>query len=187
MRPIVRKIRYESDRDPSFAQEISKIPGCEELQHCIQCGTCSATCPLSIYMDYPPRRVVYLTRAGFKQVLGSWSIWLCASCYGCTVECPKQIKVTDLMYALKRRAIQEKIYPKKFPIPILSKAFFNMVRKRGRTSEGRLVIGLFLKTSIAKLFGMTGLGLNLLRTGRLSLKSESIKGRKQLAKMLNEV
>lgn len=185
MKPLEVRVHYNIERDPHFVQEIKKMPGCENLEHCIQCGTCSATCPLSVYMDLTPRKVVYLTRAGFKdQVLKCWSIWVCASCYSCTVECPKKIKVTDVMYALKQRAIEEKVYRRKFPIPILAQSFYKMVRSHGRVSEGRLVLGLFIKTSLRKLFGMSGLGLNLIRTGRFSLKSESIKERKELSKML---
>jgi heterodisulfide reductase subunit C len=40
------------------------------------------------------------------------------------VACPKEIRVTDIMYAAKRLAIQEGIHPKRFPTPALAQAFF---------------------------------------------------------------
>ena len=49
---IKRTIKYESDRVRGFGRELMRVPGCEQLESCIQCGTCSGVCPLSIYMDY---------------------------------------------------------------------------------------------------------------------------------------
>jgi len=63
MMRIERTIKYEADRVRGFGREIMSVPGCEQLQSCIQCGTCSGACPLSIYMDFSPRQVVALVRA----------------------------------------------------------------------------------------------------------------------------
>jgi heterodisulfide reductase subunit C len=188
MMEIQRTIKYESDRVRGFGREVMSVPGCEELEHCIQCGTCSGVCPLSIYMDHTPRQVMALTRSDFKkEVLSSHTIWLCASCYACTVECPKEIRITDIMYELKQRAIHEGHYPKRFPIPVLAREFSEMVKKNGRISEMLLVIRLFLKTSWKAALGNWRMGLDLQRTGRLSLKSEKIRQREQLAKMIDAV
>ncbi len=186
MPAIFETIKFDSERDRSFPGEIQKEPGGEKLEHCIQCGTCSGVCPLSIYMDYTPRRIIYLTRAGFKdEVLKSNTIWLCSSCYACTVDCPKGIHITDIMYTLKQRAIRDNLYPRGFPIPVLAREFFRMVRASGRTSETRLAIRLLLRTNILKLFGMWKLGLNLIRTGRFSLRQGSIRQTRELRKMLD--
>jgi heterodisulfide reductase subunit C len=180
------KVRYESERDADFARWAVQETGGENLRHCIQCGICSATCPLALYMDYTPRRLINLARAGFKQeVLSSFTIWLCASCYSCRVECPKKIQVTDIMYLLKRRAIEEGVYPRRFPIPILAREFGRMVFFWGRVNETLLATNIFLRTSWMKLFGMTRLGLNLMRTGRVSFLPEHIKRRGELRKVLN--
>ena len=183
-----RTIKYESDRVPGFGRDVMRVPGCEQLEWCIQCGTCSGVCPLSIYMDHTPRQVMALTRADFKrEVLHSHTIWLCASCYACTVECPQEIRVTDIMYELKQRAINEGVYPRKFPIPVLAHEFTAMVRKNGRITELELVIRLFLKTSWLAALGNWRLGLDLMRTGRFSLIPERIKARGDIAKMLDAV
>jgi len=183
-----RKIRYESELDPAFASEIASIPGGEQLYSCIQCGTCSGICPMSPYMDYRPRQVVAMIRAGFKaDVLTSYTTWLCASCYSCTVECPKDIKITDLMYAVKRMAISEKVYPKRFPIQVLANEFYNNVERTGRNSEGPLIMKLFLKTKPWKALKMTFVGLKLMLTGRFSMKTESIKRTKELHTILKSL
>jgi len=186
--PLQQTIKYEADRDPHFADWIQSVAGGENLRQCIQCGLCSATCPLSLYMDYTPRRLINLAREGFKkEVLSSFTIWLCASCYACRAECPKQIKVTDIMYTLKRRAIQENAFPKRFPIPVLAREFGKMVFTFGRVNETLLVIDLFLRTNWLRFLSMTGLGLNLMRTGRMSFLPESIKRREELRKILGSL
>lgn len=164
------------------------VPGCEQLEGCIQCGTCSGVCPLSIYMDYTPRRVMALTRADFKnEVLRCHTIWLCASCYACAVQCPQGIRVTDIMYELKQRAIEEHVYPRHFPIPVLAHEFNAMVRRHGRISELKLVLRLFLKTSVLAALANWRLGLDLLRTGRFSLATERIERRDEIARMFDAI
>jgi len=185
---ITRTIKYEADRTPGFGRELMAVPGCEQLDDCIQCGTCSGVCPLSIYMDHSPRQVMELTRSDFKQeVLSSNTIWLCASCYACSSECPKQIRITDIIYELKQRAIHEKLYPKRFEIPVLAQEFSKMVRKNGRITELILVMKMFLKSRPLAALRNWRLGIDLQRTGRASIKTEKIKGRADLAKMLDTV
>jgi len=183
---VERKIKYEEELKPEFTREITATRGGENLLSCIQCGTCSGICPLSIYMDYTPRRIIAMTRAGFKdEVLSSQTIWLCASCYACTVECPKEIKITEVMYALKQRAIRDEVYPKRFPIPVLAREFFNLVRRFGRNHEGLLIFNLFLKTNPFNLFKQSSLGMKLFAKGRMELLPHSIKKKEELNPILD--
>jgi heterodisulfide reductase subunit C len=132
-------------------------------------------------MDYTPRRIIALVREGFrKDALSSMTIWLCASCYSCAVHCPRQIRVTDLMYGLKREAMQSHLYPAHLPAPVLAREFYNMVRRRGRSSEFWLVLRMALKSNPFVLLGMMRTGWDLFRTGRLSLKRERIEGLAEL-------
>jgi heterodisulfide reductase subunit C len=173
---ITRTIKYEAERDEGFARWIMGTSGGERLRNCIQCGLCTATCPVSVYMDLTPRRLMNLAREGFRrEVLGSVAIWLCTSCYACTVQCPKRIRVTDIMYALKRRAIEDGVFPRGLPIPVLSQEFQRMVRRHGRISEMRLVAMVFLRTNVWKLAGNARLGVRLFRTGRLVLRQEAVR------------
>jgi quinone-modifying oxidoreductase subunit QmoC len=180
-----RKIHYESELDPYFSREIASIPEGHRLYGCIQCGTCSGMCPLSPYMDHTPRQIIAMIRAGLKgEVLSSYTTWLCASCYACTVECPKEIKITDIMYAAKRLAIREGVYPKRFPIPVLAGEFFKNVEHAGRNSEGRLIMRLFLKTNPLRMMKQTKLGWRLMRTGRFSMRKESVERTDELRSIL---
>jgi hypothetical protein len=60
-----------------------------------------------------------------------------------------------------------------------------MVYRNGRISESELVVRLKLKTNPLSLFGMASLGLKLLKTGRMSMKRETIRNRKQVRDLLD--
>jgi quinone-modifying oxidoreductase, subunit QmoC len=178
-------IKREADVDKDFSKRIAKLAHGENIYGCIQCGNCSSTCPLSPYMDYTPRKVIAMVKAGFRdEVLSNRTVWLCASCYSCSVECPKGIKITDIMYALKREAILNKIYPKRFTIPAMSKAFYDTVKKDGRSNEVWLLLRYYMRTNILKSLGYVGVGWKLLKTGRLSIFEAQMKGKKDFQKML---
>ncbi len=64
---IQRKVKYEEELDPNFLEEIQETSGCDEINRCIQCGTCSSSCPMAVYMDYPPRKIIAMIKSGFKK------------------------------------------------------------------------------------------------------------------------
>lgn len=185
---ILQQIKYESELDQRFGERIAKVAFGEKLFGCIQCGTCSGTCPISTYMDFTPRKIIAMVRAGFKEeVLTNRTIWLCASCYSCTVDCPKGIKITEVMYALKREAIKEGYYPKRFPIPILARTFFNQVRGKGRTNEVFLMMRYYLATNPFGALSQMARAMKLFFAGRLVVFEHGIKGQQSLNKLLDNV
>ena len=168
--------KREEELRAAFWEQIKSIPRGEKIQNCIQCGTCTGSCPVSYMMDITPRETVALFRAGhLEEILHSRAIWICASCYACRVRCPSGILVTDLMYALKRLAMNKKIYPPKFPVHVLSKAFISNIYRYGRNFEMGLAIKYFLKAEPKKLLGNIGFGLSMVWRGRISVKPTSIK------------
>ncbi len=178
-------MKYESELNHNFAKEVMSTPGGEDILKCIQCGTCSGTCPLSPYMDYTPRQVINMVREGFKDdVLTCRTIWICVSCYNCTVDCPRKIKITDVMYALKRMAMEKKIYPKNLPTPILAEVFYDIVAKKGRNSEMELMRRVGMKTGMLRLSRRLGFGFKLYRKGRLALRGDRISNPSEISKML---
>ncbi len=185
MKKVVRRIKFEAELDHDFGEHIAEKAYGQKLLGCIQCGTCSATCPLSHYMDYTPRKIIAMTREGFKEeVLNSLTIWLCSSCYSCTVECPRQIHITEIMYALKREAIQLGFYPKRLPIPVLAREFYKRVLKDGRNTESWVLVSLYLHTNPFAMFKEAILGLKLFLRGRLTIGRERIKHLDQLKAIL---
>lgn len=186
---IREKIVFEEQLDPDFLQEVKTISKCDVIDRCIQCGTCTSSCPSADYMDYSPRKIIAMIKSGLKdEVLSSFTPWLCASCYNCQVRCPSNIKITDVMYALKRKALASKSFPSRFPIAIMDREMDRILTTSGRSSEVWLMLNLFLKTlNPLGLVKMAPLGLNLMKTGRMSLKKESIKNRRQLRELLKAV
>jgi heterodisulfide reductase subunit C len=46
-----------------------------------------------------------------KEVLSSQFIWLCSSCYTCFERCPQNVKIPELMNAIKNIAVREGYLP----------------------------------------------------------------------------
>lgn len=90
------------DRD--FIKQVE--PDWQKLSTCIQCGTCSASCPAAELMDYPPRQLWELLRLGLRdQVMNSRTFWLCTQCYACQVRCPRGILTSETMRKLREWAV----------------------------------------------------------------------------------
>lgn len=171
----------------SFLFQVSVIPGGESIKKCIQCGTCTGSCPVSYTMDITPREAIALFRAGdMESILTSRTIWICASCYACSVRCPQGVQVTDILYALKRLAMDNKIFPKKFPVYALSRSFVALTNRYGRGYELGLIISYFLRSNPFKLLGMAPLFLKLIPKGRIGLLPKKIKGMENFSKILQE-
>jgi heterodisulfide reductase subunit D len=93
--------------DRSFLEAVDPL---KKLRTCIQCGTCSASCPTAYAMDYSPRQVWRMVNLGLRdEVLNSRTFWLCTTCKSCQVRCPRGISITDSMVALKEYSVQTDI------------------------------------------------------------------------------
>ncbi len=94
---------------PKFKYEIAQEPGGENIKACFACGICTASCPIrEVDQRYNPRRIIRMVLLGMKErVLKSDFIWLCSSCYACTERCPQGVKFTDVINAIKNRAVKE--------------------------------------------------------------------------------
>jgi heterodisulfide reductase subunit C len=174
-------IVLEAGARHDFIDELQSVPGGERVRDCIQCGTCSGSCPVSYFMDNTPRKLLAMIRAGMRdQVLESSSLWFCTSCYMCTLRCPRQIAVTDIIYALKRTAIREGRTTGAAKAAALASSFTDVVDRRGRNYEPELLTRYYLKTNPVAMLGKTGLGLRLFMRGRFPLSGERIHGIDQI-------
>ncbi|MEA2023103.1 MAG: 4Fe-4S dicluster domain-containing protein [Actinomycetota bacterium] len=166
----------EQELRAAFLAETNRIPGGARLDHCIQCGSCTGSCPVSYAMDLTPRQLIGMFRAGaIEELLESRTIWVCASCYQCTTRCPADIQITDLIYAFRRIAMETGIFPKRFPTYVFSEAFIAQVRRYGRNFESGLLAEYFLRTKPQKALGYTRAGVALVRHGRIRVRPQKIK------------
>ncbi len=129
--------------DLHFARWVyQNVDGGDRLPLCMQCGMCSGSCPLGTAMDYGPRKLLMMIRAGMKAaVLASDTIWNCTQCYNSWLRCPRQIRVTSILQGLATVAVKEGYAPKR-PTARFSRAFWFSVTHFGRTDE-RLVTAFY--------------------------------------------
>jgi len=180
-----------SDYNTSFAQEVfDNVDFGEEIKMCMQCGVCAASCPLSLQMDFSPRKIFSLIRAGKREeVLGCNAIMLCTSCYSCKVRCPRGIPVIDVMHGLAHYAIKEGYFPRKDTATFGSE-FFNQIYRLGRIDEKDLSRRYFfsngLVSGIQHSLEMADVGISMVLHKRMKLLPErKIKGIQSLRKMLD--
>jgi len=95
--------------DPAFCAVIAAEAGGEHIRRCFGCGTCTASCPVrEVTERYNPRRIIHMALLGLRQeVLSSDFVWLCSTCYACQERCPQDVRITDLMHAIKNVAVRE--------------------------------------------------------------------------------
>jgi heterodisulfide reductase subunit C len=171
-----------------FQEDIYGLPDGKKIKACLQCGTCGGSCPTAYAMDYTPREIFAAFRAGMlDRVVQSKSVWMCASCYQCTVRCPAGIKITDVMYELKRLGTQYGMYPKDVTVPALSETFVATVDRYGRQAEFEMMRKFYFRTGIFKAIKNLGLALKMRSRGRLALGGKKIKGRDDLLKIGKKV
>jgi len=178
-------------RAPTFFEEvIAATPGgAPNLELCLQCGTCGGSCPSGADMDHTPRALFAMIAAGMRdKVLTSNTPWFCVSCYYCTMRCPQDIHITDLMYTLKRMAIKEGLYRKSSAAdaPAFSSTFIDFVENYGRSFELGLATRYHLTHHPLSLPKMAPMGLGMLIRGRMDLKPTRIKGIKKLKAILGK-
>ena len=88
---------------PATLEELPRYPEGKEILTCLQCGMCSGTCPYGDVMDYPPRRMIAMMRAGMlEKVFTSDSLLSCVSCYACMAKCPRGIRLTEILLPLMK-------------------------------------------------------------------------------------
>ena len=173
---------------PTFMDKvITETPGDPRLEMCIQCGTCGGSCPSGADMEHTPRALFQMIKAGMKDmVLSSNTPWYCVSCYYCTVRCPQEVHITELMYTLKRMAIQEGLYRESTAsrVPDFSGTFIDYVENYGRSFELGLATRYHLSHNPLNMVSMASMGMGMFIKGRMDLIPTRIKSLKQLKAIL---
>jgi heterodisulfide reductase subunit C len=102
-----KRVVHLDELDLDFSEAVVKAGG-EKLNLCFQCGTCTATCPISRFNEnYNPRLILRAAVLGLtERIIPNDLIWLCTSCYSCTERCPRGVRPTDVIRAIRNLAIR---------------------------------------------------------------------------------
>lgn len=176
---------------PSFVQEITNLLHAARgrpITACMQCGTCSGTCPVAGFMDATPRRLIALINGGFKdQVLDGNTHWYCASCYQCTVRCPRGIDIAELMYGLKRYSIWKNQHQAGLIGPVFSETFVKTIVRSGRSFEPVLATSYFFTCGAQALLEEAVTATSLMLKGRIPLLPPRIKRLEHFKRMIGRI
>jgi len=141
------------------------------INSCIQCGTCTGSCPNAFGMDFTPRYLWRLVLTGQKdEIFKSRTFGLCSACYYCTLRCPRGLPLTEAMYALKQIATNEKEEAFRTSRCFYGN-FLESVRKHGRVWELEFMSMYFISVKNPLMpLRYTSLGLRLFGKRKLSLR-----------------
>ena len=171
------------DTDKSFRKEVLRLAG-PEVRTCLQCGTCSASCPTAHLMDKSIRKLIKLVLEGRKEeALSSDSIWLCTSCQLCTVRCPRGIRPKAVVGALRDICERE---GRKGKDQAYEELFIRQLKESGRASEG-LLSGEYLLVNPQSAVQAMELGLALAPKGKISFGREKVLRPKEVKKIFDEL
>lgn len=78
--------------------------GGEPINICMQCGTCSGTCPWGRLEEKSPfniRQMLYMGRMGLEGFETDDILYACTTCSHCVTRCPRGVKIIDVVRAMR--------------------------------------------------------------------------------------
>ena len=176
---------------PTFSQEVSNLLYAahgDPLKTCIQCGTCSGTCPAVEFMDHTPRQLIAMINADLKEdVLASNTYWFCASCFHCTARCPRDIDIAGLMYAVKRYTIWNKEYQEDLIGPVFSETFVKTIMRSGKSYEPVLAPSYLFSFGAREFLQEAQTATSMMLKGRIPVLPSTIKRLENFKRMVNRI
>jgi heterodisulfide reductase subunit C len=168
-----------------FLQEVNeKIKGVP-IQRCFHCRKCTAGCPLAAAMEYNPNKVIKMVQLGMKdEVLGSSTIWLCASCETCVTRCPNDVDIARMMDVLREMAIQKGVEPPQKSVYALHKAFLASIKMFGRINEPLMLA--HYKLLSGDYFSDLDMGLSMFLKGKITPFGPRTKDMASVKKIFND-
>jgi heterodisulfide reductase subunit C len=91
--------------DQNFSRQIIEA-GATTLHNCIQCGTCTGSCPSGKHTAWRIRKFIRAAQLGMKEILNSDDLWLCTTCYTCYERCPNEVDVPQIIMVIRNMAVK---------------------------------------------------------------------------------
>lgn len=161
--------------------EVDKVTE-QELSLCYQCQKCTATCPVSEFMDIKPDVVVRKVLLGDEEpLLKSKTIWICTGCETCGSRCPNLISVGKINEFLRERSVKKGYKPAVEAAYAVHRAFLNSIERFGIVHEASMLAEMKLMTK--DFFSDLGLGLKMFFKGKIPLMPHKIKRLDEIKRM----
>jgi heterodisulfide reductase subunit C len=101
--------------DKPFCKSLSITAQSSTFSKCYACTTCTSSCPVVNNYDNPveilgmvPHQIIHAAVLGAPDMIyRSKMLWNCLGCYECQDACPQGVRVTDVFYELKTRAVTQ--------------------------------------------------------------------------------
>ena len=168
----------------TFLEAVNEKSGANVLE-CYQCGKCVSTCPVSNFMDFPPREIMQMIKLGLKEETQmANSMWFCLTCSACSGRCPREIDIPAVMEAIRHLAIEENYRSDNKKVKDIRKfhdIFLDMIKRYGRNYELRMMAEFNIRTR--NLFKDMHLAPKALLKGKIPIGHESTKSGKAIRKM----
>lgn len=166
--------------NPAWRREVEKQSG-QKVTACYQCTKCTSGCPVAFAMNTVPHRLMRQLALGQERdVLAANTFWVCASCETCTTRCPNGIDIAHVMDTLRHLSLPKGNEASRNPA-ILNTEFLGSIKRHGRVHELEMVTGYTLRSEgIGGLLKQAGVGLGMLRKGKLKLLPPRLKGTGQV-------
>jgi heterodisulfide reductase subunit C2 len=168
----------------TFLEDVNKKSGANVLE-CYQCGKCVGTCPVSQYMDFPPREIMQMIKLGLRnESYMANSHWFCLTCSACSGRCPREIDIPAVMEAVRHLAIEENYINDSKKVREIRKfheIFLDMIKRYGRNYELRMMAEFNIRTR--NLFKDMHLAPKALLKGKIPLSVKPLKSAKAIKRM----
>ncbi|MGD0217428.1 MAG: 4Fe-4S dicluster domain-containing protein [Desulfobaccales bacterium] len=172
-----------AEQDPGCDRELQKLSGVK-LNRCLHCRSCANGCPFTAAMDYPPHAILRLLQLGLLQeALESHTIWICAGCHTCSVQCPMEISLAAVMNSLRQLALKEGVKVAEPDILDFHRAVNASIRRFGRTHE--LGVMMRYKARMRRWFTDLDLGLKMLARGKMELRAHRVKALQEIRRLFH--
>lgn len=165
--------------DPGFAQAVEAESG-QKITTCYQCGKCTAGCPCGPAYDLQVNQILRGVQLGQRElVLSSSSLWLCVSCSTCSLRCPNNIDVAQVMETLRHMA--RRAGKKHCAVAAFWDSFLTAVRLFGRSYELGVMAAYMARTG--KVWTDVDLVPKVLPRNKLPYLPHAVAGRAQVGRI----
>jgi len=185
--PVIAK-GGAGETDGQAEELIGKIEALSgvSVRQCLQCGKCSAGCPMASFMEVAPTRIMRMLQMGqAERVLEGLSIWRCASCETCSTRCPNEVHVAAVMDALRKLCIVSGAPSRERLVQLAHRLFLRNIRRYGRQYEMRLAAEFNVKSG--QLLKDFELGPELMSRGKLKVLHRKNRNIEEIEKIFRRI